>query len=399
MSIGGDRKERKSGASPTKSRIFIDRRILEWAMARSGRSIPDFHRTLPKLSLWLGGEYLTLHEVESLAKETSTPLGYFFLSEPPQDKLPIPHFRTIKNGITDSSPSPDLIETIQMMEQRQDWMSEYLFQEGHSRLSFVRSANVNTSPEEIANNIRQTLNLEELWAADQPSWNKALIELRARMEDAGILVVVTGMVGTNTHRRLEVSEFRGFVLIDDYAPLVFVNNTDGKAAQMFTLAHELAHIWFGKSAIFDLIGLQPADDEIERVCNRVAAEFLVPERILRQFWQQSVRRMPESERYHEIAQHFKVSELVAAYRLLNLGLIRSKDFYDFYTDYDQDRRNLPKSDGGNFYDTQRIAIGRRFAEAVIIAAREGRLLYRDAYRLTGLHGNTFEVFARKLGMI
>lgn len=398
MSIGGDQKERKEGVSSTKSRISVSHRILEWAVARSGRSISDLQRTLPKLPKWQEGEYLTLHEVESLAKETSTPLGYFFLQDPPEDRLPIPHFRTIKNGFSNYSPSPELIDTIQIMEQRQSWMRENLIEEGQDRLNFVGSADIRESPENIANDIRQALNLEQLWAADQPNWNKALIELRARMEDAGILIVVTGIVGTNTHRKLEVSEFRGFVLVDDYAPLVFVNNSDGKAAQMFTLAHELAHIWFGKSAIFDLEGLQPADDEIEKACNRVAAEFLVPEKRLRELWEKSVKNIQRSERYQEIARHFKVSELVAAYRLLNLGLIRNADFYEFYNIYEQDRRNFPKSKGGNFYDNQRIAIGRRFAEAVIIAAREGRLLYRDAYRLTGLQGNTFEVFAQKLGI-
>ena len=176
-------------------------------------------------------------------------MGFFFLQEPPQERLSIPHFRTLKNHISEQPPSPDLIETIQIMEQRQSWMSEYLADQGHTRLSFVGSARVGDPADYIADEIRHVLGLEEMWAADQPNWTKALLELRRRMEDIGILVVVTGMVGTNTRRKLDVSEFRGFVLVDDYAPLVFVNNADGKAAQMFTLAHELAHIWFGKSAV------------------------------------------------------------------------------------------------------------------------------------------------------
>jgi Zn-dependent peptidase ImmA (M78 family) len=393
----GENKGRVDHKHNARPQISVSGKILRWALTRSGRGTADLQSTFPKLSRWLKGESLTLREVESLARETSTPLGFFFLQEPPQERLSIPHFRTLKNHISEHPPSPDLIETIQIMEQRQSWMSEYLADQGQTRLSFVGSARVGDPADHTADEIRHALGLEEMWAADQPNWTKALLELRRRMEDAGILVVVTGMVGTNTRRKLDVSEFRGFVLVDDYAPLVFVNNADGKAAQMFTLAHELAHIWFGKSAVFDLKGLQPADDDIERASNQVAAEFLVPEKKLKQFWP-SVKN--SEERYQKIARHFKVSELVGAYRLLNLDLIKKHEFEEFYQESEQKRREEVASQegGGNFYDNQRAAIGRRFAEAVIIAVRDGRLLYHDAYRLTGLYGNTFETFAKEIGM-
>ena len=397
MSEDREKKGRREHKHSAKPQISVSGHILHWAVTRSGRGFADLQSKFPKLSMWLKGESLTLNEVESLAKETSTPLGYFFLQEPPQERLSIPHFRTLKNLISEQPPSPDLIETIQTMEQRQKWMSENLVEQGQDRLSFVSSASIGDSPEIVAFEIRHALGLKEMWAAEQPTWNKALLELRGRMEDIGILVVVTGTVGTNTHRKLDVYEFRGFVLVDEYAPLVFVNNADGKAAQMFTLAHELAHIWFGKSAVFDLTGLQPSDDDIERASNRVAAEFLVPEKKLKQIWPSAKNA---ADPYQAIARHFKVSELVGVYRLLNLGLIQKNDFDSFYQEYEKERLDDIKTQerGGNFYDNQRAAIGRRFAEAVIIATREGRLLYRDAYRLTGLHGQTFETFANKLGM-
>ena len=130
-------------------------------------------------------------------------------------------------------------------------------------------------------------------------------------------MVVNGIVGNNTHRKLDPEKFRGFVLVDDYAPLVFVNGADSKAAQMFTLAHELAHLWFGSSAAFDLRELQPADDETERACNRIAAELLAPEHELRDAWTAALQ---SPNRYQVLARQFKVSELVAARRLLDLGL-------------------------------------------------------------------------------
>ncbi|MFY9981715.1 MAG: XRE family transcriptional regulator [Methanoregula sp.] len=386
----------KDHGHSAKPHVPISGSILRWAMARSGRGQDDLQHSLPKISKWLNGESRpTLPEVEKLAKATSTPLGFFFLSEPPSEQLPIPHFRTLGNH--SQQPSADLIETIQMMEKRQGWMREYLMEQGEEPLSFVRSVHHGDKPEHIASEIRRTLGLSERWAAEQPNWTKALQELRTKIEEAGILLVVNGIVGNNPHRKLDVAEFRGFVLIDEYAPLVFINNADGKAAQMFTLAHELAHIWFGKSAVFDLKELRPANDEIERASNRIAAEFLIPAKQLRDYWP-SVK--DDAERFESVALHFKVSKLVAAYRTLNLGLIKDDEFAGFYQEYEREIHDNAgrQVGGGDFYANQNLRIGHRFAMAVISAVREGNLLYRDAYNLTGLYGETFENYAKRLGM-
>jgi Zn-dependent peptidase ImmA (M78 family) len=163
---------------------------------------------------------------------------------------------------------------------------------------------------------------------------------------------------------------------------------------MFTLAHELAHLWFGSSAAFDLRELQPADDDTERACNLVAAELLVPETELRDAWNEA-RRAPNG--YQALARHFKVSELVAVRRLLDLALIRTSEFHDFYQTYLQAERRAAKApSGGDFYANQNFRIGRRFGELVIRATREGKLLYRDAYQLTGLYGRSFEHYAESL---
>ena len=393
--VGENKGVWENNRHPTRPQITISEPILRWAMNRSGRGVDDLQHTLPKLSKWLKGEIRpTLRELERLAKATSTPLGFFFLPEPPTERLSIPHFRTISNQLPDQQPSPNLIETTQLMERRQDWLREYLLEQGHKPLSFVRSAHLGVKPEHVASEMRRTLGLTDTWAAEQPNWTKALQELRKKIEEAGILVVVSSIVGNNTRRKLDVTEFRGFVLVDEYAPLVFVNGADGKAAQMFTLAHELAHIWFGKSAVFDLKELRPANNEIEKASNRVAAEFLVPAKQLHEFWS-SIRKEPEP--FQAIALHFKVSELVAAYRTLNLGLIKNDEFDEFYHNYESETRvSIKKLEGGDFYANQNLRIGRRFAMAVISATREGSLLYRDAYKLTGLYGETFEEYANSL---
>lgn len=334
-----------------------------------------------------------MRELQDFARATSTPLGYFFLPQPPEERLPIPHFRTFDDEST-FRPSPDLFDTILAMERRQAWMREYLVEEGQQRLPFVHSTKTADPPSEVAWGMRQSLGLVDGWASQEPTWISALRMLQKRMEEIGILVVVNSVVGNNTHRPLDVSEFRGFVLADDYAPLVFVNGSDGKAAQMFTLAHELAHVWFGSSAAFDLRELQPSADRTEEACNKVAAEFLVPEDHMRQFWPRVAR---DPQRFQLAARWFKVSEIVAARRALDLRLIAIKDFLTFYhSSLDKEKHTDQPRGGGDFYLTQNLRVGRRFAESVIHATREGRLLYREAYHLTGLYGKAFEKYAALL---
>jgi Zn-dependent peptidase ImmA (M78 family) len=207
-------------------------------------------------------------------------------------------------------------------------------------------------------------------------------------------------VGLNNHRPLDPQEFRGFVLCDEYAPLVFVNSADSKSARMFTLAHELAHLWLGKDGLFNLIKMMPHHDESERYCNQVAAELLVPGHKLLERWKEA---NANARPFQTIGRWFKVSPVVAARRALDLNLITKAQFFTFYQ---QDREEwerrkaeekLKKAKGGpNFYDVQDSRLGRRFAYAVVCAAREGRLPYRHAYQLTDLKGETFDRYASLL---
>lgn len=377
------------------SRVAIKKDVLRWAIERTGLTLDDLQRKFPKIRQWVTGESQpTLQQLESLAKATLTPLGFLFLEKPPEEHLPIPHFRTVKNK-TQSNPSPELLETVQVMERRQAWMHEFLVEQGQEPLPFVRSARLAEDPNHIADSIRRILGFTQEWAVQQPNWTDALSVLREAMENAGILVCANGIVGNNTRRKLDPEEFRGFVLVDEYAPLVFVNGADGKAAQMFTLAHELAHVFFGSSAAFDLREMQPSDNPTEQACNRVAAEFLVPERELRKVWP-SVRNDPDP--FQAIASKFKVSVLVAARRALDLEMIDIGAFLDFYRDYRNNERSsaVSRQKGGDFYANQNLRVGRRFASAVVRAAKEGKLLYSEAFHLTGLYGSSFDRYVTSL---
>ena len=370
------------------ARYAIEPSVLEWAIRRSGA---DLSRKFPEIADWQSRKSEpTLRQMEEFARAAAVPLGYLFLATPPEEPLPIPYFRT-KNGRQTGTFSPGLRETVYSMQRRQAWMREYLVDAGYEPLPFVHSASLASDPLAVARQMRTTLGMEMDWASRKGTWTEALRSLEDKAEDAGILVSVNSVVGNNTHRKLSVEEFRGFVLVDEYAPLIFINGADAKAAQMFTLAHEMAHIWLGQSAAFDLENLQPAPSGSEQISNRIAAEFLVPEEALRALWPEARR---QDKPFEVVASRFRVSEIVAVRRLLDLGLIDRSELMNFYELYQWTERKGPKGrEGGIFYATQAQRLSKGFARAVAIAVRQGDLGYQEAYRLTGLYGKTFEKFA------
>jgi Zn-dependent peptidase ImmA (M78 family) len=378
------------------TRVAINPRLIRWACERSGQEESALVERFPKLPQWERGEVQpTFKQLEEFAKATLTPFGAFFLAEPPAETLPVPDFRTMR-GQRPRSPSAALLETIYQMQRRQEWMRDYLIEEGAEPLSFVGTVTLASSPVAAAQGIRRTMGMEGGWAELHSTWSNALLGLRRAVEDTGVLVVINGVFGNNTHQSLDPEEFRGFVLCDRYAPLIFINGADFKSAQMFTLAHEVAHLWLGKDGVFNLPDLQPSEDEVEKFCNRVAAEVLIPSRELEACWPE-VRA--DANPYNALARRFKVSPIVAARRVLDHNLISRAEFYAFLNDYraEERQRRHRRPSGGDFYRTQEVRVGHRFGGAVIRAARAGKLLYQDAYRLTGLYGRTFDQFAQELG--
>lgn len=380
------------------SRVAVKPEMLKWARERARLQVHELTPKFKKYEQWEAGDVQpTFKQLTDFARATSTPLGYLFLEDPPEEHLYIPDFRTVRDTSV-GRPSADLLETIQIMERRQAWLRDYREEEGYDPLPFVGSVTKPEPPELVAHRMRHDVGLDSGWASDVRTWTEARGMLRASMEEMGILVVINGIVENNTHRRLDPSEFRGFVLCDDVAPAVFVNGADAKAAQTFTLAHELAHLYLGKSALFDLPHLLPGPGDTEAFCNKVAAEFLVPGEELLAAW---TGALASREPFAALARRFKVSPIVVARRCLDLKMINRQEFVEFYDDHLAQaaaRERATDVSGGDFWANQAYRVGDRFARAVISATREGRLLYRDAYSLLGLKGRTFDTYAQRLGL-
>ncbi len=360
--------------------------MLRWAIVRAGYTVEGMTEKVPQLPAWLDGtKQPTVKQLEDFSKKTYLPFGYFFMSNPPQEVVPIPFFRT--NGNIQEQVSINVYDTILLLQQRQDWLRDYLKENEFDELEFVGKFNSKSDVKTIVNDIRYILGLSENWASGFRTWDEALGHLIQVIEDKGIITVFNGVVENNTSRKIPVDECRGFVLVDKFAPFMFVNNADSKAAQMFTIVHELAHIWTGKSAGFDFRKLEPANDENELLCDRVAAEFLVPETTFTQIWNTGVG-------IKGAARYFKVSEIVIARRALDTGKFSKKDFYAFYDEYihREFERKAVQGSGGDFYATTRKRLSIGYATHIYNAIKSGDLLYRDAYRLTSLKGDTFQSF-------
>ena len=370
--------------------VDVQPEVLRWAVNRSGLPLEEYQ---PNVGAWLAGHKKPTHsQLESFARRAMVPFGYLFLPHPPNEELPVPDYRTRKDhGVRE--PSPNLIETIFEMQRRQDWMREHLLDEGHGKLSFVGSARVGEKIATLTRRMREVLDLTDDWAEQQPNWEEALRFLRDQIDTVGILIFTNGVVGNSTRRKLDPEEFQGFVLVDPVSPLIFVNGADYKVAQMFTIAHELVHVWVGQSALFDLHAMRPANIEVEKYCSAVAAEFLVPADKLTQAWPTA----PHGDAgFTSLARRFKVSPIVVARRAKDRRMISADGFFSFYHRYMQGERKKQdaRKAGGNFWLTQNVRLGKRFGRAVIAAAQEGRISYTEAYDLTRLYGDTFDKYAR-----
>ena len=382
------------------TRVPVNPELLRWARERSGLAPEDLATKVKRLPEWEAGEtYPTLKQIEAFARAVHVPVGYLFLAEPPKELIPIPDFRTFA-GQPVTSPSPNLLDTIYICQERQSWYRDFARVAGQPELGFIGSAAVDAPPGTVAARMRETLGFDLAARRECPTWTEALRLFIRQADDAGVLVMVSGVVMSNTHRRLDLAEFRGFALSDPLAPLIFVNCADTMAPQMFTLAHELGHLWLGHSALSNIRAARAPGFRREEVwCNAVAAELLVSFPALRAELRQD-EALPHA--LSRLARSFKVSNLVILRRLLDANWLDRARFDVVWTEEIAHLRTLAQrgSDGGDFYRTTVSRVSRRFAQALVVSTLEGHTLYRDAFRMLGVaRTETFHNLGREVGVM
>ncbi len=375
-------------------RVDVKPELFRWARERAGIDSDALVKRFPKYREWESGEKQpTFKQLEKLAKVTHAPIGSFFLSEPLHEPVPLPDLRTVDNQFVER-PSVALLDTVYLCQQRQDWYRDFARMEGEDPLPFVGSATPASDVESTATRIRAALGFDLEERRTLRTWTGALRRFVERADALGVLVMTSGIVGNNTRRKLDPDEFRGFALADDLAPLIFINGADTKAAQMFTLAHELAHIWLGESALSDIEPVSVPSHEVEVWCNCVAAELLVPLEMLREVYRESEDPTGELDR---LARHFKVSTLVVLRRISDIGAL-DRDTLAFAYRRELDRlRSMPTAGGGSFHPTLKARVGRRFGYALVTSTLGGRTSFSESFRLLGIKNtSTLREFAASL---
>ncbi len=358
--------------------------MLRWAIRRAGYGVEEFLSKDERCREWLSGSRTpTYPQLRDFARKLHVNPLVLLEDSPPDESLPMTYFRA--GRASTSAPSLNVYDAIQILRSRQDWLSEYMQQElDFAPLPFVGCF---STPEEVINSIRKTLQIPPGWQRERQNPSKALQFLVQQCELQHIFVSSNGVVGNNTSRAISPEECRGFALSDPYAPFIFLNARDATVANLFTLAHELAHIWLGSSAIHDgtMVAHSPSDDATERHCDQVAAELLMPAQLVGE-------RLARGDNLEKIAIDFRVSRIAMARRAFELGYIGRGDMDVYYRDYREQSR--PKSGGGDFYLTATKRLGKSFSRFVDSAVRNNYLSHRDAYRLTGLRGSTYDAYIK-----
>lgn len=377
-----------------RTEVNISPAILRWITAntKANKVSPAI---IEYIEQWTAGTKTpTYNQIEKVSSATGIPLGYFFLKRPPKEDLSILEYRTV-DSLGTQNPSRDLIETIHDMSRIQDWMREYMISENAPELPFVGSQK---SAINITNSIRDILKLNKNWFESMETPENSFRHVRSLISNCGIVVMMNGIVGGNTHRPLDIEEFRAFTLVDQYAPLIFINSNDSTNGKLFSLLHEFAHILLGTNNFFnDRYSTETKVGENEIICNAVAAEILAPETFFIKKWNSSNEDDIETK-VARVARYFKCGYTVIARKALEHRFITYAEYTSLaqkaITIYNAARKK--KESGGDYYKTMKSRIDHRFFNALANSLSEGKTLYSDAFRLTNTNRSTFSALIEKV---
>ena len=365
---------------------YIKPDMLRWARERSFDTIDDAAAALKvkveKLVAWERGDARpTFRKAQELAKKLKIPFGYLYLSEPPDEALPLPDLRT-PAGTPPRRPSPDFLEVLYDALRKQEWYREYLLSERADPVPFVGRFTTNSAINAVAADIRNTIGLDEAFRTSAKTRDSFFSQLAQQAEDVGVIVMRSGIVGANTRRALDPEEFQGFAMSDSIAPLIFINQKDYESAQVFTFAHELAHIWMGLSGVSNIEYLTRASEQAhpdESITDAVAAETLVPAETFDLRW---YRLADLDGNLATLSTHYKVSRFVILRRAFELQKISNDTFRAKYREL---AGNVTKrAGGGGGYSSVFSRNSPTVTTALVFSLLEGRASPKEVSALLNL---------------
>lgn len=368
--------------------------LLRWARERRKISIDTLAKKVgiapSAMEAWEKGEARpTFRQALVLAHKLSVPFGYLYLSAPPKEELPLADFRTVA-GAPPRKPSPDFLDVLHDVLRKQQWYRDYLKSQGAPPVEFIGRFGVQDEPRAIAADIRKTLGINDQLRKECKSWEQFLSKLIRMAENNSILVLRSSIVGSNTHRHLDVEEFRGFAISDRFAPLVFINSADARVAQIFTLAHELAHLWLGQTGISNPDYTQRSAQQrhiVDRLSDKIAAEVLVPADDFVKCWASSLTLQENIER---LASRYRVSSFVILRRAYELNEVSQDEFKATYNSLLKRAKSKGVEGGGDFYVTLLSRNSLPLTATLLAAAAEGKIPQREAAGLLNIRVTKLE---------
>lgn len=393
-------KSNKGGTIMSVIRVEIKPEVILNAVEKSQRNIKDVKNRFNNFEKWINKEIQpTFRQLTNLSNYLRIPFGHLLLDTPAKEKTPLLQFRTIETAAI-QQPSRELIDTIKDMERKQAWLREIYMLEQREPLSFVGSLKEkrNKNTLEIADYIREKMNLNKNWYTNANSKNPTFNLLRKHLSDQGIIIMQNGIALNNTHRPLSLDEFRAFTLIDEYAPLIFINSRDTNSGKTFSLLHELVHIFFGQPSLYndDLKFRNKYVNPLEITCNAVAGEIITPTDHFIEEWENYSNQVIETnEKINNISTHFKVSPLIIARKALDQHYIGQKKYDEIaqliIKNFLLNQKNKKsKSTGGDPINNTLSRIDHNFLTTLIEYTESGYVQYTRAYRLAGIGRGTFE---------
>lgn len=382
-------------------KAYITPNVLRWARESAKMTeevaAKKVDVSVDKLKEWEEGiSQPTINKAQILAKAYKRPFALFFLPEIPRDFYPLQDFR--KSGSKSLTTSSIFI--IREIQQKQAWISDVYSENNDEKLSFVGSFTLKNNPQTVAKDILSRLKITPgNYKTDNPirEWIDAA-------ETNGIFVSRTSFI--HSRMKLDSEELQGFAIADSYAPFVFVNSDDWNAPQLFTLVHELAHIWIAETGISN--GIEPEIKNrdkfspIELFCNEVAANALIPSETILTI-DRSIYR--NSQDVFKAARNLGVSTFAFLFRALNLNIIslplyqtlkKQADVeYQAFVKKEEEKKaaqKLKRKDnpgGPNPYLLRLNKNSRLFTQVVLDALRSGFVQPTQASLLLGTPVNNF----------
>lgn len=379
-------------------KVNIQPAIISWALSQTSEEKLGA-KLVENIKHWLDGtKSPTFNQIEDFSKKSHIPLGYFFLQTPPVEQISLLEYRTL-DSVELTNPSRNLIDTIHEMEAVQEWMVNYRKEWNYDTISVVGSLKGITDINVIANIIRSDLGFTVDWYRECANSSEAFNKVRGLLEECGIVVMMNGIVGKNTHRALDVNEFRAFAMVNEWAPLIFINGADSAGGRLFSLFHEIVHLWLGENDLYnDRRYSANGVKLLEVVCNAVAGELIVPKEAFLEKWKDNTND-DTHVKIKELARIFRCSGSVIARRALDNQKIDKNTYNQVITDaieaYIQSKQE--KSSGGDYYRVARSKLDGVFVRALCESVNSGRTSFTEAYRLTNTTSKTFSEVVSGLG--